>query len=90
MAARYSDSVFGDSVFEILTAAGAGDISSHQFEPVDTAQQILRGKEAREGEESVVDDVAVSRVRVTSFAGGPPVDVAPSCGSFWDLDEWKS
>ena len=57
MAACYSDSVSGDSVLEILTAAGAGDISSHQFEHVDTAQQILRGKEVREREKSVVDAI---------------------------------
>ena len=46
MAAVYSDS--DDSVLEILTAAGAGDISTNQFGPVYTAKHVLHREEARE------------------------------------------
>ena len=69
----YFDS--GNSMVEILTETGAGDISSYQFEPVYTAKQILHRKEARERVKLMVDNM---------YAGSVPVGSAP-CGAFWDL-----
>ena len=79
MAIFCSDS--GDSVSEILTAAGAGDVS-YRFEPDYTAEQILLMKEAQEREESVVDDSRNAndiRSPLVVYLGR-----APSCGAFQD------